>query len=143
MIGTVAAKWYTAHKDKLYLQPVFFFFFVFAFAILPCLFLAALWSPVGKGLTSWFFCLRCFLCVVVTFPYGVLGQVWYLIVSIPDFCLFHYFIFSLKTCHNQSPNPTTQHKHFYVRLGGCLRRHLCLKVWTDKGRMKWHNNISK
>ena len=25
-----------------------------------------------------------FSCVFVTFPYGVLGQIWYLIVSIPD-----------------------------------------------------------
>ena len=27
----------------------------------------------------------------VTFPYGVLGQVWNLIVSIPDFCFIIYF----------------------------------------------------
>ena len=27
-----------------------------------------------------------FYCVFVTFPCGVLGQVWYLIVSIPDLC---------------------------------------------------------
>ena len=27
----------------------------------------------------------------VTFPYGVLGQVWYLIVWIPDFCPLPYF----------------------------------------------------
>ena len=32
-----------------------------------------------------------FSCVVVTFPYGVLGQVWYLIVSIPDLCLLPDF----------------------------------------------------
>ena len=32
-----------------------------------------------------------FSCVFVTFSYGVLGQVWYLIVSIPDFCLLLYF----------------------------------------------------
>ena len=32
-----------------------------------------------------------FPCVIVTFPYGVLGQVWYLIVSIPDICLLSYF----------------------------------------------------
>ena len=30
-------------------------------------------------------------CVFVTFQYGVLGQVWYLIVSIPDLCLLPYF----------------------------------------------------
>ena len=32
-----------------------------------------------------------FSCVFVTFPYGVLGRVLYLIVSIPDLCLFSYF----------------------------------------------------
>ena len=31
-----------------------------------------------------------FLCFV-TFRYGVLGQVWYLIVSIPDICYLPYF----------------------------------------------------
>ena len=36
------------------------------------------------------------LCVVVnkcfvTFPYGISGQVWYLIVSIPDLCLPLYY----------------------------------------------------
>ena len=32
--------------------------------------------------------LSCFVfsCVFVTYPYDVLGQVWYLIVSIPDLC---------------------------------------------------------
>ena len=32
-----------------------------------------------------------FFCVFVTFSCGVLGQVWYLIVSIPDLCLLIYF----------------------------------------------------
>ena len=32
-----------------------------------------------------------FSCVFVTCPCGVLGQVWYLIVSIPDICLLTYF----------------------------------------------------
>ena len=30
-------------------------------------------------------------CVFVTFPYSVPGQVWYLIVPIPDLCLLSYF----------------------------------------------------
>ena len=30
-------------------------------------------------------------CVVGTFPFGILGQVWYLIVSIPDLCPLSYF----------------------------------------------------
>ena len=30
-------------------------------------------------------------CEVVTFPFGILGQVWCLIVSIPDLCPLSYF----------------------------------------------------
>ena len=30
-------------------------------------------------------------CIFVTFPGGILGQVWYLIVSFPDLCLVSYF----------------------------------------------------
>ena len=33
-----------------------------------------------------------FLCFFVTFPYDDLGQVWYLIVSIPDLCLLPYWM---------------------------------------------------
>ena len=29
--------------------------------------------------------------VFVTFPCGILGQVWYLVVSIPDLCHLSYF----------------------------------------------------
>ena len=32
-----------------------------------------------------------FSCVFVTFPFGVLGRAWYLVVSIPDLSLFPYF----------------------------------------------------
>ena len=39
----------------------------------------------GKGLTSWLL-FAMFNCVFVTFPCGILGQKWYLIVSIPDLC---------------------------------------------------------
>ena len=31
-------------------------------------------------------------CVFVTFPCGILGQVWYLIVSIPDLYPFYYIV---------------------------------------------------
>ena len=30
-------------------------------------------------------------CEFITFPFGILGQVWYLIVSIPDPCCLSYF----------------------------------------------------
>ena len=54
------------------------------------LFIAALWSPAGKGLTSWLL-LVVFNRVFVTFPCGILGQAWYMLVSIPDFCRLSYF----------------------------------------------------
>ena len=51
---------------------------------------AALWSPAGKGLISWLSFVM-FDCVFVIFPGGILGQVWYLIVLIPDLCHLSYF----------------------------------------------------
>ena len=50
------------------------------------LFLAVLWSPARKGLTSW---LLCFL-VFVTYPYGILDQVWFVILSIPGCSLLPF-----------------------------------------------------
>ena len=49
-----------------------------------------LWSPAGKGLTSWLLFVMP-NCVFVTFPSGILGQVRFLIVSIPDLCRISYF----------------------------------------------------
>ena len=66
------------------------FLFCLVFAMFCArLFICALWSPAWKGLTSW-------LSFVVSsvschFPIGILGQVWYLIVSIPDLCTITYF----------------------------------------------------
>ena len=60
------------------------------FVMLLRLFIAALWSPAGKRLTSWLSFVM-FNCVFDTFPCGILGQVWYLIVSIPDLCQLSYF----------------------------------------------------
>ena len=60
------------------------------FVMLSRLFIAALCSPAGKGLTSWPLFVM-FNCVFVTFPCGILGQVWYLIVLIPDLCRLSYF----------------------------------------------------
>ena len=61
-----------------------------AFVMISHLFIAALWSPAGKGLTSWLLFVM-FNFVFVTFPCGILGQVWYLIVLIPDLCCLSYF----------------------------------------------------
>ena len=35
-------------------------------------------------------------CDFVTFPFGILGQVWYLIVSIPEPCYLSYFNLLLR-----------------------------------------------
>ena len=68
-----------------------FCYLSFMSATLSCLLLAALWSSAGKELTLGSFVCDVFFCFV-TFPNGVLGQVWYLIVMIPDFCLRPYFV---------------------------------------------------
>ena len=54
------------------------------------LFICALWSPAGKGLTSW----PSFVvsnCEFVTFPFGSFVECGTLIVSIPDLCILTYF----------------------------------------------------
>ena len=50
------------------------------FVMLPRLLIAALWSPDPLAL------LVMLNCDFVTFPCGILGQLWYLSVSIPDIC---------------------------------------------------------
>ena len=69
-----------------------------------CLFIAELWSPEEKGLTSWLlFDLVCDVyCDFITFPFGIQGQVWYLIVSIPDpymISFFNTWMESINTKH--------------------------------------------
>ena len=75
----------------LLLWIIFYLCFAFVFVILFCLFLAALWPPAVIGLTSWHF----YVCFV-TYLNCVLGQLWYLIASIPDLCLLPYFNVALK-----------------------------------------------
>ena len=59
--------------------------------MLSQLFIAALWSPGGKGLVCDVYH------VIATFPFGILGQVWYLIVSILDPCCLPQFSSEIKT----------------------------------------------
>ena len=66
--------------------------------MLSRLFIAALRSPAGKGLTSCHLFVM-FTCVCVTFPCGILGQVWCFIVSIPALCRLYYFQNSYHTVH--------------------------------------------
>ena len=48
-------------------------------------------TPEGKGLVYWLLFVM-FVVMFVTFQFGILGQVWYLIVSIPDPCYLSYFL---------------------------------------------------
>ena len=61
------------------------------FVMLSHLFIAALWSPAGKGLTSWLLFVMSNCDFFFTFSCGILGQVWYMIVLIPDLCHLSYF----------------------------------------------------
>ena len=47
-----------------------FCYLCFVFVVFSCLFVVALWSAVGKGLTSWLSSVV-FYCVFVTLPLGV------------------------------------------------------------------------
>ena len=57
------------------------------FVMLSILFIAALWSLEGKGLTSWLL----FVMFIVILLLSHLVQVWYLIVSIPGPCCLSFF----------------------------------------------------
>ena len=84
------------------------------FAMLFRLFIAALWSLAGKGLTSWLSFVM-FYCVLSLSH--VVSWVWYLIVSIPD--LFHLSygvtllhmsgLIDLQTDWTQETNKTKHH----------------------------------
>ena len=60
-----------------------------AFVVISRLLIAALLSPARGRLASWLLFVM-FKCVFVTFPCGILSQVCYLIVSIPDLCRISY-----------------------------------------------------
>ena len=82
------------------------------FVMLSRLFIAALWSSEGKGLTSWLLFVI-FNVILLLFPFCILGQVWYLIVSNPDPCCLSYldisYCFYLKFLYlMQYLNETSQ-----------------------------------
>ena len=73
------------------MDPLCFFCLVFAVllcaSVCVCL-VVACWGGGGAGLLA----LVCgVLLWVCCFPIGILGQMWYLIVSIPDLCTLTYF----------------------------------------------------
>ena len=56
------------------------------------LFICAMWSPAGKGLTSWLSFVVSAVSLSLSHWYP--GSVWYLIVSFPDLCALTYFYMS-------------------------------------------------
>ena len=96
-----------------------FSYLCFMFVILLCLFLAALWSPAGK--MPHLLDLFCVMLsrVFVTFPYGVLKQVSYLIISIPDLCLLSCYV-----CANNNVERGT--------LLGVWHTTSCTGTWLNK-----------
>ena len=82
-------------------------YLIFRFHV--CLCYAVLSNPCSFVITCWvradLLALLCvaFSCVFVTFPYGVSGQAWYLIVSMPYLCLPLYF--ETKHWRERSFNP--------------------------------------
>ena len=81
---------------------VYLLWIIFVIMFHACLYFTVLSVPCSIVITCWenadLLTLLCvmFSCVFVTFPYGVSGQVWYLIVSIPDDALF--FTFYIHNC---------------------------------------------
>ena len=66
-------------------------------------------------------------CIFVTFPCGILGQVWYLIVSFPDICVFLTSIL-LLVCYRSYVNTSVMPKLFY------FPRAMSLSVYIDSSR---------
>ena len=58
------------------------------FLMLLHLFIAAMWSPAGKGLFSWLLLVMFFVFLLLS---HVVSLVWYLIVSFHDLCRLSYF----------------------------------------------------
>ena len=66
------------------------FLFCLGFAISLCAsVICALWSPAGKGVTSWLSFVVSTVSLSLSHWYP--ESVWYLIVSIPDLCTLTYF----------------------------------------------------
>ena len=88
------------------------------FVMLSHLFIAALWSPAGKGMTSWLLFVIS-NCDFVTFQCGILGQVWYLIVLILDLCRLSLYedMKDASTCMNEKSKYTqTDRKNHRLKL---------------------------
>ena len=95
------------------------FYVFFSVLCLLCLrvrlFICALWSPAGKGLTYWLPFVVSY-CEFFTFPLVSWVQVWYLIVSIPDLCTLTYFYKLCKNANLKNGGTTIQMGILHVLL---------------------------
>ena len=64
-------------------------FLCLVFLVLLRLFIAALWSPAGKGLTSW---LLLVMLIVFLLLSHVVSWVRFFILSFPELCLLSYLL---------------------------------------------------
>ena len=114
------------HSSKIFLLTVPRWYFccgsfsnlylVFVMLSRPCI--AALWSPEGKGLTL--LALACNVyCNFVTFLFGILGQVCYLILSFPD------------PCYKPIPHESHELPRIDKYLDSWLNRTQFVKILTD------------
>ena len=78
-----------SRKCDIYCSYLCFVFVCHTVLFVPCSLVDACWERADL-LTLLYVMLYC---VFVTLPYGNLGKVWYLIVSIPDLCLLYYNLF--------------------------------------------------
>ena len=78
----------------------------------------ALWSPAGKGLTSWL-SFEMSNCEFVTFP--LVSWVWLLIVSIPDLCPLSNFVnncyFLFQGCYSSLEDAIKSHLGVIIGVG--------------------------
>ena len=84
-----------------------------------CLLIAALWSPAGKDWPLGSLVCDVLLCFV-TIPYGVLGQVRCLIVSIPVICLLSYSSFQKCTVKPVLSGHSQKHQKWVFKTNYCL-----------------------
>ena len=88
--------------------------------MLSSLFIAALWLPALEraGLLS---LVGDVYCIFVTFPCGILGQMWYLIVLFPDLCRLSYFdqdLIGVNTIELYRSNDHSMHTNVFQ---GCYK----------------------
>ena len=144
-------KYFTDRSKVVLLLWIFYFFFLscvcYAF-VRVCLYV-----PCGhllvKWLTSWlsFVVSNCaFVTCVCHVPIGIIGQVWYLIVSIPNLCTLTYFIHCrlLSITYTNSVSQKGNQLTPNYRCSGSLIRFYqvltCFKSYSlPHPHLNWHN----